>query len=1556
MYAQNHDSNSAGNGLLGPQGQLPNGVSSGSNEQAANGASRDLPGDNPNVFDPAPPRDAQRPTRTQEAVTQALRAGDHPPYGSGAMLDGDMQAQQISGMPRLPSGAIGTPQTPRSAVRVQEFFSAESRTSNAGQEQQGVRWMARFTEFLRTTASRGATGMDRVLDSFGLHHGNAGGQVVRSRAAGELQQINFSPPEELPGEPNLPPMPLSWTTATAQEQPLFSRRQVEQMRQSVRENPVIYGAGSEIESERSSRLQQEVQRQMEEYTARYQEHVLRLEREVEQRVVLFRYLGKPVYHKASMYQQAVTLKYHCNLAYHKAPMYLLMVILKYHCNLVYHKAPTYLLMVTLKYRCNLAYHKAPTYLLMVILKYRCNLAYHKAPTYLLMVILKYRCNLAYHKAPTYLLMVILKYRCNLAYHKALVYLKGALKLRIVGMPQVIKVKDQMALLAGGMAQLQQAMLKQMTVGKDEDRSPEAVKPGVSQLPALPQVKAESSSIDIADWLEMLAAPMSDLSDGSASWWKKVCEQATKSYQAWTDAGPMDKLAISPPKDPSLEDGRWGRVNSRAASMILLALHESVRSEMVARRLTGSTVSLLFRLMTLYQPGGEAERSRILNNLQNPPQETDAQKVVEALRSWDRWLRRCKELSLATPDPTILAKGLNTMVRRLVDQHADMGFRTNLVRSTLQVDTRPSYTTIDTYYKHLMGECEALAVASSSLSTQTLTTAPLKPEPKIKPMRTDNKNGNNTPAPPPPPKPPTTSTTPSPSEGQDANKGNGEKKDVPCRFFGKTFRGCARASKCPFLHSWEGLEKERPTRCLACGGKHMAKECPNKKGGSPTSTANARTPSTTRNGNEQNGATSSTTTTRAVRIEEKPEGEKNEATASTPTTTTELKEVLADVGKMLKAMTAVTTIKHVKVQDDPLWAKIKMLSAKLGYDEEEGTGGLLDSGASHPMRVATTQEYDESIPVKVTLAGEEERVLRQNGQGTVLLKPGEAEDSQPIVPLGAIIRDLGCNLQWKDDGIKLFHPQRGQVRVHIRNNCPEVSAKEAHRLIKELEMVQMKTLNDQVTSLSARLEVLQKEEKRAWNELLKDFMESGDRGLLHRAVLLSPVTKDLPADIQAMMITGFDVNNGEAYLKGLPLTRRKRKALLASNDWVVRMFRGRSDGDDGFEKMIAKGGKVLLDVDVADSKMMDINGASPLYKLLLWAAAKGKISDIVGSPPETTWTTSMTPTRGPGSIHQRTKDYPYGTPGLSVLQQHKINLDTACVAKQMLLWMCAMTKARRNVGFALEFPADVVPMREEEKDYLSFWKTEMWKSFRSVSGITTATFNQGALGHPAVRPTTTAATYPEVLELDGDFDYDDGCLPTSLLNREALRKWSPYFEALMAKSIVNYVPQSAMDEEEAVSCGARLSKLTKEQRDAWMLHLLNDHQPYRADCSVCLNAQATGYQHRRRKQPQLYALALDLAGPYKVRGRDMDFDDYKYIMVAAYKCPKEYMDAKALEAVEKEFSMDEYEPSDAEDEFGLVEDEKDGADPASGGEDEVKEPAGPATLDEAVEELTEALSV
>ena len=85
-----------------------------------------------------------------------------------------------------------------------------------------------------------------------------------------------------------------------------------------------------------------------------------------------------------------------------------------------------------------------------------------------------------------------------------------------------------------------------------------------------------------------------------------------------------------PETVELEGGQWSRVNSRAASMIITALPDTVRQEVVARRLANSTTKLLFRLLQIYQPGGESEKVKILNSLQSPP--ADPQRAVESLRT------------------------------------------------------------------------------------------------------------------------------------------------------------------------------------------------------------------------------------------------------------------------------------------------------------------------------------------------------------------------------------------------------------------------------------------------------------------------------------------------------------------------------------------------------------------------------------------------------------------------------------------------------------------------------------------------------------------------------------------------------------------------------------------------------------------------------------------------------------------------------------------------------------------------------------------------------------
>ena len=132
------------------------------------------------------------------------------------------------------------------------------------------------------------------------------------------------------------------------------------------------------------------------------------------------------------------------------------------------------------------------------------------------------------------------------------------------------------------------------------------------------------------------------------------------------------------------EGEW-----RAASMIMAALDVTVSSEMVARWLTQSSPGLVFRLLTLYQPGGEQEKGLVLQNLQAPVPAESASAAVEALRAWGRWLSRSDAINLTKPDPTILVRGLSLIVGNVLSKEYQANFRTSLVRSTLKIDTAPT---------------------------------------------------------------------------------------------------------------------------------------------------------------------------------------------------------------------------------------------------------------------------------------------------------------------------------------------------------------------------------------------------------------------------------------------------------------------------------------------------------------------------------------------------------------------------------------------------------------------------------------------------------------------------------------------------------------------------------------------------------------------------------------------------------------------------------------------------------------------------------------------------
>ena len=192
--------------------------------------------------------------------------------------------------------------------------------------------------------------------------------------------------------------------------------------------------------------------------------------------------------------------------------------------------------------------------------------------------------------------------------------------------------------------------------------------------------------------------------------------ASDTYVIWAKAAPLQRLGILPPIGSDLEKGRWARVNARAASMLMAALDQSVSVEMVARRLTQSCPGLVFRLLTLYQPGGEQEKALVLQHLQAPSAATTPATAVDSLRAWGRWMRRSESINLTKPDPMILSRGLSSIVSRVLSTDYQASFRTALVRNTLGVDVSPTYEAVEGYHKHLLAEMEAMASGSTTQST------------------------------------------------------------------------------------------------------------------------------------------------------------------------------------------------------------------------------------------------------------------------------------------------------------------------------------------------------------------------------------------------------------------------------------------------------------------------------------------------------------------------------------------------------------------------------------------------------------------------------------------------------------------------------------------------------------------------------------------------------------------------------------------------------------------------------------------------------------------------
>ena len=638
------------------------------------------------------------------------------------------------------------------------------------------------------------------------------------------------------------------------------------------------------------------------------------------------------------------------------------------------------------------------------------------------------------------------------------------------------------------------------------------------------------------------------------------------------------------------------------------------------------------------------------------------------------------------------------------------------------------------------------------------------------------------------------------------------------------------------------------RCLVCGSKqHKVKECP-RRDIEPSN--NSQTPkglnkkelkalSTMSTSAASAPASSSTapTTASPQPVSTMTPAAKAAADPPIPVTNDSLREVLAETTKVLKALTTSTGTptqdQGVPAVQDPLQLLSRRLQ-RIQLSKVEEKVALLDSGASHAYRNARdAEEKQRAHPVNVRLA-EGETTLLQNEAGTLI---GEGQ-CDTLVPLGQLVEILGCKVRWTKGNLVVTHPVHGKLRVRVRDYCPELAEHEALKLIAELEEKRLNELNNLVNTLE--LKVVQSERAMEWFEHCQKYVSSGDRTDLLAAMSKAPFLQGLPLGTIATAAEGVPTKDADGWrlLKSMPWSRRRRRSLFQEKNWNVHLFSGPSRKTDPtttaarLAMMEVSGAKV--DVDLRDSSLLDLNKSNGIYKVLLWAAAQGRLRTLIGGPPRRSYVVD--------DAYRRPKE-------------------EALIAKMLILAMVAMEGRRQarseRVGFILEHPNRDVPGG-------SLWSSAMWRSFSECFCMTVVDSLQGSTGSN--------------MDLEGVKELTSTTNTSGVWTDEFIKcigvagnAWNGflYAESILCSLEVGREP------------GASLGRMTAKE---WQLHVRRDHIPYRKDCRHCVQASA-GRPHRRVAHRSAYVLSADVAGPFRSKGVDTETNQHRFMLVCAYQFPK-----------------------------------------------------------------------
>lgn len=797
------------------------------------------------------------------------------------------------------------------------------------------------------------------------------------------------------------------------------------------------------------------------------------------------------------------------------------------------------------------------------------------------------------------------------------------------------------------------------------------------LPPLPQ---SANSLNFGDWLVIVEPIMGDISYSSGIWWSLVMDGVHRAYESWLKEDPLGRLKVKVEVDPQVS--RWPRTEKRATNMLLQALPEKLRLEIVSSRRL-STHQIMFRLFCLYQPGGQSERSNLLQLLTEFKLGNVVSEYAVSLRQWLRWLTRSEELNLVLPDPMVLAGVLGRVSDTLSKSGAQVGFRLASTRQQLQLDCRPNLEEVKVFAEFLLAEAEEMTMNQPQMTNSQQTTG--KPAVKVLGISEDAS------------KPPREGPVP-------ANAGHVTSR-TNCRFW-LTDEGCRRGNKCKFIHS---LLDPKDNRCFNCSGiGHGKRDCPQGERPKLAKNVMGKSAGKQENGNGKGqkgnekpgkGTGSGRNNGSGETLEGNKEGTPNQkpvdSTGGEPSrdggVSGELGTLLSEASALMKS----------------LRPSLKVLNLKKTGPEKVATG-LLDGGATNALRKGSPLELERAVEVTVELATGKATLFQDPTTGT-LLTP---EDVEPIVPLRGVV-DLGYKICWDAAGCVIHHPTQGKLACWLRNGCPVVRENHAMKLIGEIEKHEAEKRSAQKLSV-ARVDP----EVVAWWKT--EFPE-------------------VPPQVVEYMV---GQNDTKPLGFELPWNRGCRKRLETAKAIVIHLYAGKSN----YWKKGWPAGVEVLTIDIRENPQQDMNNPK-VWSYVNWLVKNKPVLAIIGGPPCRSVSRLRNVRPGPRPLRDRqvfrfgleglTESERNLTNGDSALVLKQVALyKIAEKYKPSKEW---------KIGFLLESPEDPANYAGE-KNAPSFWTWEELKSLESF-GMKVVSFDQGMLGHEQNKPTSCLTNLSKVCELD-----------------------------------------------------------------------------------------------------------------------------------------------------------------------------------------------------------------